>query len=134
MATAQLNSFWNKAIGNTLFRLRLSATLVRKSCVTKAHNLQPDMEQDLANLMCHLKSTAKRSYFLQEKSKNAAKTSNTLRSVLRQSLEVENDKSEDEVLSEYFRPEMEDGKITLTLVREKKEIHPTLERCSDIQL
>jgi len=39
MVTAQLNSFWNKAVGKTEARNRFNATLVRKSCVTKVHTL-----------------------------------------------------------------------------------------------
>jgi len=74
MVTAQLNSFWNKAVGKTEARNRFNATLVRKSCVTKVHNSNPNLKNNLANLVCHSVKTASKTYYLQEKSKNASET------------------------------------------------------------
>ena len=133
MVSAQINSFWNKAVGRTEKRPRVNATLIRKSCVTKTHNLNPDMEKDLANLMCHSTNTAKKSYFLEEKSKNAAKTSLRLQSILRQP-DINCEESCETVIYQNFREEIENEKITLTLVRAKKESLPELSSYTDIQL
>lgn len=89
MVTAQLNSFWGKAIGHTKERPRISATLVRKSAVSKVHECEPDLKRDLANLMCHSEATAQKTYFLQEKTKKAGKTSALLRGILRAEEEKE---------------------------------------------
>ena len=77
MVTGQLNSFWDKAVGHTIDRPRISATLVRKSAVSKVHEFREIMKDDLANLMYHSEDTAKKIYFLQEKSKKAGETSAT---------------------------------------------------------
>ena len=53
---------------------KITATLVRKSFVSKVHTETPEIKKDLANLMCHSEETASRSYFLQEKTKNVSKT------------------------------------------------------------
>ncbi|XP_057304499.1 uncharacterized protein LOC130641636 [Hydractinia symbiolongicarpus] len=133
MATGQLNSFWNKAVGRSLLRPRLNATLVRKTCVTKTHSLRPELEQQLANLMCHSKATARRSYFLQEKSKNAAETSRELRSVLRQTGNNV-DVSLEDAIKVHFAKEISDGKITLTVVKEKSTLHPSFFNLTSLQL
>ena len=75
MMSAQLNSFWGKAVGHTQERPRINPTLVRKSAVIKVHGQKPQLKRDLANLMSHSEDTARRSYFLQKKSKNAGSTS-----------------------------------------------------------
>ena len=67
MVSAQLNSFWGKAVRHTKERPRISATLVRKSVVSKVCTQKPELGKDLADLMCHSEDTAKRSYFFQEK-------------------------------------------------------------------
>ena len=69
MVSTQLNSFWEKAVGHTKERPRISATLVRKSVVSKVRTQKPELGKDLANLNCHSEDTAKRSYFFQEKNK-----------------------------------------------------------------
>ena len=43
---------------------KLTATLVRKSFVSKVHGEMPESKKDLANMMCHSEATASRSYFL----------------------------------------------------------------------
>jgi len=128
MVTAQLNSFWNRAVGKTEQRSRFNATLVRKSCVTKVHSTNPELKNDLANLMCHSIKTASKTYYLQEKSKNASQTSSQLRSLLRQPETV------DCAIEEHFKQEIENKKITLTLVKAKKKLSPLFEEYTDVQL
>jgi len=134
MVTSQLNSFWGKAVGHTDERPRFNATLVRKSAVTKVHNLKPELKKDLALLMCHSEQTAKKSYYLQEKTKNACRTSTTLRTLLRTS-EVPTENCNDKI-RQIFHDCIEKGKITLTIVRERREQckHEALEELSDVQL
>ena len=71
-----------RAVGTTKYRNRMNATLFRKSCTTKVHSSYPDMKRDLATLMNHKEETATRSYFLQNKIKTAAKTSERLRVIM----------------------------------------------------
>ena len=61
MVSVQLNSFWGKAVGHTKERPRISATLVRKSVVSKVRTQKLELGKDLTNLMCHSEDTAKRS-------------------------------------------------------------------------
>ena len=64
---AKLNLFWGKAVGHTKERQSISASLVRKSVVSKVRTQKHELGKDLADLMCHSEYTAKRSYFFQEK-------------------------------------------------------------------
>ena len=70
MVTVQLNFYWSKADGHTDPRPRFHANLGRKSAVTKRHNVRPNLENDLANL-------------LEDKHKNAVATSQQLTYVLK---------------------------------------------------
>ena len=85
MVTAQLNSYWSTAVDHTETRPRFQATLVRKSAVTKTHNVRPNLENDLANLMCHSRKMQNQTYLLEDKRKNAVATSQQLRNILRES-------------------------------------------------
>ena len=67
MVTAQLNFYWRKAAGHTEARPRFHATLGRKSAATKTHNVRPNLENDLANLMCHTRKMQKQTYLLEDK-------------------------------------------------------------------
>jgi len=124
MVTTQLNSFWGKAVGHTEDRPRFNATMVRKYAVTKVHNQKPEMKKNLALLMCHSDQTAVKSYYLQEKTKNACKTSTNLRDLLRTdepSDDLPKSQAEiDENIFQVFKGEIEKGKITMSIVREKK--------------
>ena len=75
MVSAQLNSFWSKAVGHKQDRPRINATLVRESVVSKVHKQEPGLKRDLANLLCHSETTAGRTYFLQEKTKKVGSIS-----------------------------------------------------------
>lgn len=131
MVTAQLNSFWGKAVGHTQERPRVSAALVRKSAVSKVHEHHKDKCKDLANLMCHSEETAKRVYYLQEKSKRAVETSSTLRSVLREPDSSEN--LRDSILK-HFGEDIEKRKITLAIVKEKKNACSAFKDILDLTL
>ena len=48
---------------------KITATLVRKSFVSKVHTETPEIKKDLTNLMCHSEETASRSYFCKKKQK-----------------------------------------------------------------
>ena len=131
MVAGQINSFWGKAVGHTQDRPRVNANLVRKSAVSKVHQTRQDMRKDLANLMCHSEETAKRIYFLQEKNKKSGETSAALRSILRQP-----DPEEDlhEMILKHFAEEINSGKITLTIVREKKHLSQTFSNITVVGL
>jgi len=81
--TAQINSFWGKAVGHNEERPRISGALVRKSAVSKVYEKDRHLSRDLAGLMCHSEDTAKRIYALQEKTKKAGETSVALRRIMR---------------------------------------------------
>ena len=73
----QFASFFQRATACNLVERqsrKITATLVRKSFVSKVHTEIPELKKDLANVMCHSEETASRSYFLQEKAKNVSKT------------------------------------------------------------
>ena len=133
MVTGQLNSFWGKSVGHTEDRPRISATIVRKSAVTKVHNARPEMKKDLANLMCHSESTAKRTYYLQNKSKMASQTSSSLCEVLREDEQHEGD-TMNSIITNCLEKEIRDKKITLTMVKEKKGLRAEFQTLSDCQL
>jgi len=88
------------------------------------------MKKDLANLMCHSESTAKKSYYLQQKTAKASDTSTSLRALLR---EHESSK-ESESIKKIFQDEITNEKITLTIVREKRTQSPELMELTDIQI
>ena len=132
MVSAQINSFWSKSVSRKENRHRMNATMVRKSCVTKANEAKPNMAQDLANLMCHSKETAKRSYYLQEKSKNTARTSRQLHQLLRKN----NTQTKEKILEEiqkYFSEEISKGKVILTIIKGKKILFEVLAKADDIE-
>ena len=54
MVSAQINSFWGKAVGHTKERPRTNPTLVRKSVVGKVCTQKPELRKNLADLMCHV--------------------------------------------------------------------------------
>ena len=63
-----------------------SSTILRKSAVSKVHNVASSSEEhnDLANLMAHDVATARKYYRLQEKAKSSVKASRKLRTVMRE--------------------------------------------------
>ena len=63
-----------------------SSTILRKSAVSKVHNVASGSEEhnDLANLMAHDVATARKYYRLQEKAKSSVKASRKLRTVMRE--------------------------------------------------
>lgn len=73
----QLTSFFQRATQYNLVSRRnchITATLVRKSLVSKVHGEKPELKEDVANMPCHTVDTASKEYFLQEKMKNVPKT------------------------------------------------------------
>ena len=132
MVTAQLNSYWSKAVGHTETRPIFHATLVRKSAMTKTHNVRPNLENDLANLMCHSSKMQKQTYLLEDKRKNAVATSQQFRNVLRESKnELEDLHS---TIQRVFAEEIADGKITVTLVKAKRVQIPSFHGMTDLQI
>jgi len=116
MVTTQLHSFWGKTVGHTSIKPRFNATKVRKFAVTKVYGEKPEMKKDLAMMMCHSENTASKSYFLQNKTKQASKTSSDLRELMRSREEP----NEIEELSNIFKDCIDAKKITLTIVRERR--------------
>ena len=82
--------------------------------------------------MCHTETTAGRTYFLQEKTKKVGSTSTAVRSILREE-EHEEAKKED-LIRKIFSEEIERKKITLAIVREKRNGNKELTEFSDLQL
>ena len=82
MVTGQLNSIWQKSVGGGD---RFNATKIRKVSVTKTHSTRPEFKRKLSNLMAHSVSMAEKVYFLEDKSRQAASTSQSLREILRTS-------------------------------------------------
>ena len=134
MVSVQLNSFWGKAVGNTKERPRISATLVRKSVVSKVRTQKLELGKDLAGLMCHSEDTAKRSYFFQEKNKKAGSTSATLRSVLLDGKATSDVDKEKDVVRRCFKDDIERKKTTIAIVREKNAKFQQFKKYSDAQL
>ena len=131
MVTAQINSFWGKAVGHSLDRPRINATLVRKSAVSKVHELRKDQKSNLADLMCHSESTAKKSYFIKEKTQKAGETSALLRSVIRQADPVEHLEA---AIDKHFAEEISNGKISLAIVKEKENLSPAFQNLTETSL
>ena len=77
------------------------------------------MAQDFTNSMYHSKETAKRSYHMQEKSKTAARTSRQLHQLLRGNNTQTKEKLHEEI-QKYFSEKISEGKVTLTIIKEKK--------------
>ena len=75
MITQQMNCFWKTALGIDMEK-RLTANIVRKMTTTAVHQSNPELKNDLANLMNHDVRTAEANYFLQEKKKGIAVTNN----------------------------------------------------------
>ena len=117
MVSAQKNSFWAKAVGHMDNRLRDNPNLVRKSAVSKVHEKKKGMKKDLANLMCHSELTATRIYFLENKTKMAGETSAALHTLFR---EEDPEENLDAAIKTHFKEEIENGKISITIAREKK--------------
>ena len=131
MVTGQINSFWGKAVGHTEDRPRISATMIRKTAVTKTHNERPELKEDLANLMCHSEVTVRKTYFLQEKAKNVSETSTALHNLLRSDAKYD---SVNQKIRQCFQEDIENRKITMKIVRDKKQLIPELESFTDMQI
>ena len=82
--------------------------------------------------MCHTETTAGRTYFLQEKTKKVGSTSTAVRNILREE-EHEEAKKED-LIRKIFSEEIERKKITLAIVREKRNGNKELTEFLDLQL
>lgn len=121
MITSQLNSFWNRSVGKNPYRLRMHATLIRKSAVTAMHNKEPQLEKPLAGLMGHQLRTAKSIYYLDDQAKSAAHASGTLRGVLRGQHSERTAEDCDAELKRIFRPQIACGKIDLDIIRKKRK-------------
>jgi len=89
----------------------------------------------LTNLMCHSESTAKKSYYLQDKTAKASDTSTSLRALLREhESRKESESIQEESIKNIFQDEITSEKITLTIVREKRTQSPELMELTDIQI
>ena len=87
--TAQISSFCGKTIGNEKGGSGINANLIRKYAVSKVHNSHKDMRKILANHMYHSEGTAKRVYYLHEKSTRRM-GSTTFFKILQQNSKEEN--------------------------------------------
>lgn len=110
MASSQINkaikSIWKKAE----LKGTPSSTLFRKSAVSSMHSLDESNEarENLADLMAHNLSTAKKYYRLQEKSKSSVSASKQLRQIMRR--EADSEKSSSSNQFEVETPKVLEGK------------------------
>ncbi|XP_066925272.1 uncharacterized protein [Clytia hemisphaerica] len=133
MVTGQIKSYWGKSVGHTEKKPTFHGTKVRKYAVTKTYEEKPEMKKDLAMLMLHTEKTAAKSYFLQEKNKNAAVTSKKLHDLMR-SVNVDENEAEEEVIKKHFSNCFETGKVTLSIIRSSRENLKCCTDLTDIQL
>ena len=129
----------------------VSATAIRKAAVTLVHEKESNMAEDLANLMAHNVSTAKKHYRLVEKKKVAAKTSQKLAKMIRHTNDAEESDSmkdskrsaksdtvskhtfTDEQLSEIrrvFKFEIVTKDVSMDTVKAKVQTNYALENCN----
>ena len=81
--TEQFNSMWKKAVGVTENRPRMNGGLVRKSFTTLVHENHPELRKDLAVTLNHSEATARRSYWIAEKTDIATRTQTKMRQLIR---------------------------------------------------
>ena len=105
--------------------------MIRKTAVTKTHEVRRELKKDLANLMCHLEVTARKTSFLQEKAKNISETSTVLHNLLRSDAKYD---SVNQKIRQCFQEDIENRKITMKIVRDKKQLIPELESFTDMQI
>ena len=82
--------------------------------------------------MCHSETAAGRTYFLQEKTKKVGSTSTAVRNILRG--EEHKEAKKEDLIRKIFSEEIERNKITLAVVREKRNGNKELTEFSDLQL
>ena len=122
--TGQIGSFWRAAIGK-----HMNASLLRKSWVTYIHECHPEMKGSLACHMNHAVKTAENTYFIHDKRKKSARTSEFMSNVVASSndsveQEVEPaDENECEILQRIFSDNIEKRHITTNDVREAAKEH-----------
>lgn len=75
MVTGQLNSYWSKEISHTDPRPKFDVALIRKHVMTKMHNFLPNLENELAKLMCNSWQMWKQTYSLEYKCQNISNQS-----------------------------------------------------------
>lgn len=131
----------------------ISATIFRKSTVTKVHEDHKELKGDLADLMGHKTGTAEKFYRLREKEEACIAAANNLTSIMTASKEVpvsdqdtpekaQNKSSlpeslpkerfswnEEDVaaIRELFAGEIKKESVTMAIVRDKIRDHPTLQ-------
>ena len=108
IVSVQLNSVLQKAVGHTQERPRINAALVRISMVSKVHGQIPPLKGDLVNVMYYSNDIARRSYFLQKKSKNAGMLNALAK------------KNHGNLIKKHFKEEIKKKKVILSMVRKKR--------------
>lgn len=83
--------------------------------------------------MCHRKKTANKSYYLQEKTKNACETSSNLREIMRVNTSSPQYDDNDRI-SNTFKDCLESKKITMTIIWERRPILIDRDHLTDIQI
>ena len=133
MVTGQLNSFWQKSVGGGD---RFNATKMRKVSVTKTHSTKPELKKQLSNLMAHSVGMAEKVYYLEDKTRQAASTSESLRQILRTDNPIEEKEiDEEEAIGILFSEEVAAGKIRIHQVRDKRpSFSKQVEQLSDDQI
>eukprot|EP00112_Aurelia_sp_Birch-Aquarium-sp1_P005236 Seg1593.2 transcript_id=Seg1593.2/GoldUCD/mRNA.D3Y31 product="hypothetical protein" protein_id=Seg1593.2/GoldUCD/D3Y31 len=122
--SGQIGSFWRAAIGK-----HMNASLLRKSWVSYIHECHPEMKASLACHMNHAVKTAENTYFIQDKRKKSARTSEFMSNVLIESNESADqevkpaDDDEYETLQSIFADNIERRKISTQDVREAAKEH-----------
>ena len=134
MVGDQFSSFFYKATNHNLIARKtrkITATLVRKSFVSTAHNDLPELKKKLSNMMCHSETTAANTYFLEEKAKNIPETFMKMQRAMRLEKNCGNVDAEVQTI---FKDEVNgQNKITLSMVREKADRIATIP-LSEVQI
>ena len=155
MTSGQINKALQSVFKKAKVNIKVTSTSFRKSAVTAVHTSNPELSGKLAGLMAHSESTAKKYYLLLEKSKASVEASKKLRHIMRNesaavkegedSLESNREPSgtgsikklddkkrspwtpeEADKVREAFKDEIQQGKITINIVRDKIASQPKL--------
>ena len=142
--SGRLSSLWGKGfkIGNA----KMNNTLIRKSVTTHIHKHHQELKQDVADKMCHKLETADKFYNTRRKGEKACETSQKIVQIFKSAITTEVSKKIEEVdvpkvaesctwseedvalLNSIFSDYIEEGEISMQLVRKRVETEDKLQR------
>ena len=124
MITMQMNSMWKRIFGKTGGNeqdlARITPTIIRKFTETSVLSDHKEFSQDAANHLCHSQETAKKCYYIVDKKRKAAETSQKIKNIQRNTLDVKFEKkANNEDIERYFMDEIKSGQIKKAIVDQK---------------